>query len=83
MSPAAMAWTSPGHMIVALIAYDHLDPATRAKAVELLRAHPRFNDHFESFMPRKVRAATSATKTNGCLPTRRRGPIWCAMRKAA
>ena len=49
-----LAWNSPGHEIIALIAYEHLDDATRAKAVELLRAHPRFHDHFESFMPREI-----------------------------
>lgn len=37
-SSAAMAWTSPGHMVVALIAYDQMDPAARTKAVELLRS---------------------------------------------
>jgi hypothetical protein len=50
----AVAWNSPGHEIIALIAYEHLDEATRAKAVELLRAHPRFHDHFESFMPKEI-----------------------------
>lgn len=50
----AMAWNSPGHEIIALIAYEHLDEATRAKAIELLRAHPRFHDHFESFMPKEI-----------------------------
>ena len=50
----AVAWNSPGHEIIALIAYEHLDEATRAKAIELLRAHPRFHDHFESFMPREI-----------------------------
>src|SRR5215213_8749819 len=49
-----VAWNSPGHMIVALIAYDQLDPETRAKAIELLQAHPRFRDHFENAMPREV-----------------------------
>ena len=52
--PTALAWNSPGHMIVALVAYDQMDETIRAKAVELLRAHPRFHDHFESFMPRDV-----------------------------
>lgn len=50
----ALAWNSAGHVIIALIAFEHLDDATRAKAVELLRAHPRFHDHFESFMPREI-----------------------------
>ena len=50
----AFAWNSPGHMIVALIAYDQLEPETRVKAIELIRAHPRFREHFESKMPREV-----------------------------
>ncbi len=49
-----VAWNSPGHIIVALIAYDQLDPATQAKAVELLRAHPRFSAHFQGDMPREI-----------------------------
>jgi hypothetical protein len=58
----AVAWNSPGHMIVALIAYDQLDPATRAKAVELLREHPRFSEHFQGEMPREVSKAGQAAK---------------------
>ncbi len=50
----AIAWNSPGHMIVALIAYDQLDPATKAKAVALLRDHPRFSAHFQGEMPREI-----------------------------
>ena len=41
-------------MIIALVAYDQMDDATRTKAIELLRAHPRFHDHFQSFMPREI-----------------------------
>jgi hypothetical protein len=55
-----MAWNSPGHETVALIAYSQLDEATRAKAVELLRAHPRFHDHFQSFMPKEISRGTTA-----------------------
>lgn len=54
------AWNSPGHMIVALIAYDHLDDAAKAKAVALLRAHPRFADHFDRAMDRAARRAGPA-----------------------
>ena len=53
MSPA-WGWNSPGHIIVGLIAYDQMDSDTKAKAVALIRAHPRFRDHFQSFMPREV-----------------------------
>src|SRR6476646_4759138 len=58
----ASAWNSPGHIIVALIAYDQLDPATRAKAMELLRAHPRFDDHFLSTMPREVKQSNETVQ---------------------
>jgi hypothetical protein len=50
----AKAWNSPGHMIIALVAYDELSPAMRARALELLRAHPRFDDHFLRSMPAEV-----------------------------
>jgi hypothetical protein len=50
----AHAWNSAGHMIIALVAWEHMDDATRTKVVDLLRAHPRFHDHFQSFMPREV-----------------------------
>src|SRR5262245_57118757 len=55
VNSTALAWNSSGHTIIALVAYEHMDEATRAKAVDLIRSHPRFNDHFESFMPREVR----------------------------
>src|SRR5215475_322512 len=54
LSNRAVAWNSPGHEIVALIAYSKLDDATKAKAVQLLREHPRFKDHFKHFMPKEV-----------------------------
>lgn len=50
----AFGWNSPGHRIIALIAYDQLDLAVRSKAVELLRSHPRFSQHFQSEMPREI-----------------------------
>src|SRR5262245_27905164 len=49
----AWAWNSPGHMIVALIAFDQMDPATKTKAIALLRTHPRFDDHFQRVMRRE------------------------------
>ena len=58
----SLGWNSPGHMIIALIAYDQLDPATRAKAMELIRAHPRFDDHFQSAMPREVSRGEQSDK---------------------
>ena len=49
-------------MIVALVAYDQMDPAARAKALELLRAHPRFRDHFQSFMPKEISRGSDRAK---------------------
>jgi hypothetical protein len=54
LAVTSYAWNPSGHMIVALIAYDKLDDATKAKAVALLRAHPRFQDHFQHFMPKDL-----------------------------
>jgi hypothetical protein len=41
--PAA-AWNDCGHMVVAAIAYQQLEPATRTKVSELLRLNPRYED---------------------------------------
>jgi hypothetical protein len=49
-------------MIVAIVAYEEMNAATRAKAIELLRAHPRFQDHFEREMPREVQRLPDADK---------------------
>jgi hypothetical protein len=58
----ARAWNSPGHMIVALVAYEQMSEATRAKVNELLRAHPRFEPHFERLMPREVTRESDEVK---------------------
>jgi hypothetical protein len=58
--PAAFAWNSPGHMLVALIAYDDLAAADRGRVdalVELLRQHPRFREDFLDRMPADLPAA--------------------------
>jgi hypothetical protein len=47
-------------MIIALVAWEHMDEATRTKAVDLIRAHPRFHDHFQSFMPREVQRGNAS-----------------------
>jgi hypothetical protein len=41
---AAQAWNGEGHEIVAYIAYQHLDPATKAKVDALLKLNPCFNE---------------------------------------
>lgn len=57
--PAA-AWNSPGHILIALTAYEQMDAATRASAVGLLRSHPRFREHFEQVMPKEVKRMSGA-----------------------
>src|SRR5579883_255393 len=37
------SWDGQGHMMVAWVAFQHLDAATRAKVVRLLRLHPDYN----------------------------------------
>jgi hypothetical protein len=41
---AAAGWNGEGHEVVAYIAYQHLDPATRAKVDALLAMNPCFNE---------------------------------------
>jgi S1/P1 Nuclease len=41
---AAAAWNGEGHEVVAYIAYQHLDAATRAKVDALLEKNPCFNE---------------------------------------
>jgi hypothetical protein len=60
IAPAASAWNDSGHMIAALIAYDQLPPAVRARAMQLLRAHPRFHEDFERQLPRNLVGARAA-----------------------
>jgi hypothetical protein len=38
----ALAWNDTGHEIIASLAFDELTPAARAAAIELLKAHPRY-----------------------------------------
>lgn len=42
----AFAWNSLGHKVVAEIAWQQLDPATRQSIVDTLRRHPRFDKDF-------------------------------------
>ena len=56
----ARAWNASGHITVALVAYGQLDDATKAQAVELLKAHPRFREHFGFALEREVGRGTAA-----------------------
>jgi hypothetical protein len=58
----AGAWNATGHMVVAIIAHEQMNQATRAKANELLHAHPRFEAHFERMMPRYMSRRDDAQK---------------------
>lgn len=55
-------WNDAGHMVVNLVAYDLLDENTRREAVELLRRHPRFEQHFLGAMPQSIWTADEAQK---------------------
>jgi hypothetical protein len=54
VASGASAWNASGHMQVALIAYKKMSPRARAKAVDLLRNHPRFAQDFEEKKPDDV-----------------------------
>jgi len=41
---SATAWNSRGHMMVAAIAWDHLDENAKARAVELLKLNPEYQN---------------------------------------
>ena len=66
-------------MIISLVAYDLMDPATRQQAVALLHAHPRYVDHFER--PLAAGAARRRRRRAGPVAVRlrldlaRRGPL--------
>ncbi len=62
--PAAptAAWNPPGHMIIALVAYDLMDPAAREQALALLHAHPRYEDHFGRAAQWEIASATDAER---------------------
>jgi hypothetical protein len=54
------AWNSAGHRIIADIAYDQLDDVTRAKAVALIKASPRFKADFVDLMPADIASQSKA-----------------------
>lgn len=44
--PRARAWNDTGHRLSALVAFARMNVETRSRAVEILRAHPRFEEDF-------------------------------------
>lgn len=52
--PAARAWNDKGHMVVARIAWQELTPAERAKVVEILKAHPHYDEFLKAKRPDNI-----------------------------
>jgi hypothetical protein len=50
------AWSFPGHMAVALVAYRQLDPATRTRVDALIAMNPKFSD-WSATLPSGLSAA--------------------------
>jgi hypothetical protein len=46
LAPQAEAWNSTGHRLIAAIAYDRLNPKTRARVDALIRQHPDYEKLF-------------------------------------
>ncbi|MCZ6887375.1 MAG: S1/P1 nuclease [Gammaproteobacteria bacterium] len=51
LSVAAHGWNADGHRVVALTAFDLLQPGKAGRLVEILHAHPRFDEDFIALMP--------------------------------
>src|SRR5262245_55025467 len=63
-SQAALGWNARGHMMVAAIAWDHMDADTRARAIELLKLNPEYNNWIRGVAAHdkdKVAFVTAAT----------------------
>lgn len=45
-SPLAWGWAASGHHMVAVIAYDLMNPAQQREIMDLLHKHPQFDLHF-------------------------------------
>lgn len=56
----ALGWTETGHKVIALIVWDQLTPAARAKAIALLRQHPRYEKDLLEGLPVGTDDATTA-----------------------
>jgi hypothetical protein len=58
----AYAWSPGGHRVVAYVAWLQLDNETRAKAVELIKQHERYEEDFVERMPPSVADGSQETK---------------------
>jgi len=54
------AWGPEGHMAVAYVAYQHLNPATKARVDQLLKLNPDYQ-HWKAAVPSGTPAATSCS----------------------
>jgi hypothetical protein len=61
ISPAG-AWSLSGHKIIASIAFRQLTPEQQAKAVAMLKRHPRFAQDFAEQMPEEIRSGEEAAQ---------------------
>src|SRR3954447_14613406 len=60
--PQTYAWNSLGHKVVAEIAWQQLDPATRQSIVDVLRRHPRFDADFAGKMEDNAQKASKSVQ---------------------
>lgn len=51
LAPPAQAWNATGHRLIAAIAYDRLNPKTRARVDGLIRQHPDYEKLFLQGVP--------------------------------
>lgn len=58
----AFAWHSAGHRATASIAFDAMTAGQQDEVIEILRAHPRFEEDFRKHMPDLIAAGTSAVQ---------------------
>src|SRR5487761_2271424 len=56
LSPTLSAWNATGHRLIAAIAYDRLNPKTRARVDDLIRRHPDYEKMFLQGAPTDPKA---------------------------
>ena len=60
IAPSASAWNATGHRLIAAIAYDRLNPKTRARVDALIRQHPDYEKLFLQGAPTEPAARARA-----------------------
>ena len=56
MKARALAWADGGHKVIALLAWERMEPAQRQWVVRLLRQHPLWEEHFFKPMDEEIGA---------------------------